>query len=157
MSQNDSIWVKVQLKSSIEKFYGFFRNHMGDLVNMFPEQFKNFQYVEGENFSADTIVQLKYHLGSHQLLTAKIKLRVVDDVKKCIIYEAVEGDVLKHYKVFIVKLEAVNGGLSNKVGGSFAKWTVDFVKANEYVPSPENYLEMFVNISKGVDAYFSKN
>ncbi|KAL4025819.1 hypothetical protein IC575_014225 [Cucumis melo] len=154
MSQSDSIWVKVQLKSSIEKFYGFFRNHMGDLVNLFPEQFNNFAIVEGQKFSADTVIQLKYHLGSRQLLTANIKLKVVDDMKKYIIYETIEGDLLKNYKVFTVKLEVVNGSLNKVGGGSFAKWTID---AKENVPSPENYVEMFINISKGVDAYFSQN
>ena len=78
-------------------------------------------------------------------------------MKKYIIYEAVEGDVLKNYEVFTTRLEVVNGSLSKVGGGSFAKWTIDFVKANENVPSPENYLEMFINMSKGVDAYFSKN
>ncbi|XP_038877477.1 kirola-like [Benincasa hispida] len=155
MSQSDSIWVKVQLKSPIEKFYGFFRNHVGDLVHMFPEHYKGIQLLEGENFSAGSVVVFHYHLGG-QSLTVKCLLRVVDDVKKCIVYEIVEGDVLKIYKVFNVKLEVINGGL-NKVGGSFAKWTVEFEKENENVPSPESYLGLFAKISKGIDAYFSKN
>lgn len=87
---------------------------------------------------------------------AKIKMRVVDDVKKSIVYEIMDGDVLKHYKVFRAKLEAVNGGL-NKVGGNFAKWTIEYQKANENVPSPETYMELAVKVSKGLDAYIFKN
>ncbi|XP_038877995.1 kirola-like [Benincasa hispida] len=156
MSQSDSIIVaKVELKSPIQNFYGFFRNHLGDLVNLFPELYQSIHLVEGEHLSAGSVIQFKYHLG-HQLVSEKWSMRVVDDTKRYIIYEAVEGDMRKYYKVLRTKLEAVNGGL-NKVGGSFAKWTVEYEKAYENVPSPENYMELFVRISKGVDAYLNKN
>lgn len=83
-------------------------------------------------------------------------MRGVDDAKKCIIYEAVEGDMQKYYKVLRTKLEVVNRR-SSKIGkGSFAKWTVEFEKANENVPSPDSHMEIFVKISKGIDAYLSK-
>ena len=81
----------------------------------------------------------------------------MDDVKKYIVYEAVEGDVLKQFKVLRVKVEAVHGGSTKVGGGNFTKWTVEFEKANQNVASPQNYLELFVKISKGVDAYFSNN
>ncbi|KAA0056062.1 hypothetical protein IC582_013641 [Cucumis melo] len=154
MSQTESIWAKVQLKSPPEKFYGFFRNHMGDLVHMFPDNFQSFQFLEGESFTTGSVMHWQYHLGSPA--AAKIKMRLVDDVKKSIVYEIMDGDVLKYYKVFRAKLEAVNGGL-NKVGGNFAKWTIEYQKANENVPSPENYMELAVKVSKGLDAYIFKN
>ncbi|XP_038887097.1 MLP-like protein 31 [Benincasa hispida] len=154
MSQSDSIWAKVPLKSPPEKFYGFFRNHMGDLVHMYPDHFQSFHFLEGESFSTGSVMHWQYHLGSPA--AAKIKMRLVDDAKKFIVYEIVEGDALKFYKVFRAKLEAVNGGL-NKVEGNFAKWTIEYEKANENVPSPENYLELAVKVSKGLDAYISKN
>ena len=63
MSQTDSIWTKLPLKSSPEKYYGFFRNHMGDMVNLLPQYFSSIQLVEGANFSPDCIIQFKYSLG----------------------------------------------------------------------------------------------
>ncbi|XP_022998715.1 major latex protein 15-like isoform X2 [Cucurbita maxima] len=156
MSRTDSIWVKVPLKSSPEKYYGFFRNHMGDLVNLFPQYYSSIQLVEGANFSPDCIIQFKYSLGGRSL-SANVKIKTVDDAKKLLAYNIIEGDVLKHYKVFEVRMEVVNGGTSKGGGGSFAKWSVVFEKANENVAAPEDYLEWFVKICKGVDAYFSKN
>nr|BAX08654.1 major latex-like protein [Luffa aegyptiaca] len=157
MSQTESIWIKIQLKCRTEKFYDFFRNHFGDLVNIFPQQFKSFQFVEGDNFDAGNVVLLKYEIGS-EFIAAKIKIKVVDDVKQYIIYQNLDGDLVKPYKLFRVKLEVFNGASLSKVGGgSFAKWTVEFEKANENVPPPESHLEMFAKMSKGIDAYFSKN
>ena len=81
----------------------------------------------------------------------------MDDVKKSLVYKVIEGDILKHYKVFELRIEAVNGGISKGGGGSFAKWSIVFEKANENVGAPQGYLEWFVEVSKGVDAYLSKN
>ncbi|KAG6607009.1 MLP-like protein 34, partial [Cucurbita argyrosperma subsp. sororia] len=156
MSRTDSIWVKVPLKSSPEKYYDFFRNHMGDMVNLLPQYFSSIQLVGGANFSPDCIIQFKYSLGGRSL-SANVKIKAVDDGKKLLAYNVIEGDVLKHYKVFEVRMEVVNGGTSKGGGGSFAKWSVVFEKANENVAAPEDYLEWFVKISKGVDAYFYKN
>ncbi|KAG6581209.1 MLP-like protein 34, partial [Cucurbita argyrosperma subsp. sororia] len=158
MGKSDSIWAKIDLKSSPEKFYGFFRNHLGDLVDLFPENYKSIQLVEGQHFSGGNVVLFKFQFGfGHQLRVEKWAIRAVDDVKKYLIYEAVEGDVLKQFKVLRVKVEAVNGGSTKVRGGNFTKWTVEFEKANENVASPQNYLELFVKIAKGVDAYFSNN
>nr|BAX08655.1 major latex-like protein [Lagenaria siceraria] len=156
MVQTDSIWVKVDLKSSPEKVYGFFRNHLGDLVGLFPETYQSIQLVEGQRLSSGSVVQFKFQLGD-ELRAEKWAIRVVDDAKKYIIYEAVEGDPLKEFKVLRAKFEVVNGGLSKVRRGNFTKWTVEFEKANQNVASPQNYLELFAKISKGVDAYFSRN
>ncbi|XP_023529047.1 MLP-like protein 34 [Cucurbita pepo subsp. pepo] len=153
MSQSDSIWGKVQLKSSPEKFYGFFRNHMGELVHMFPDHFQSFHFLEGQNFDDGSVVQWKYHLGFPE--AAKVRMRVMDEART-IIYEVVEGDALKHYKAFRVKLETVSGDL-NKVGANFAKWTIEYEKAHQNVASPETYLELALQVTKGLDAYLYRN
>ncbi|KGN57832.1 kirola [Cucumis sativus] len=153
MSRSDSIVAKVELKSNIEKFYGFFRNHVEDLMNLFPDLYQGIDLVEGQYLSAGSVILFKYHLGADQVVSEKWLIRAVDDAKKCIIYEAIEGDLQKYYKVLRAKLEVVHGR-SSKIGrGSFAKWTIEFEKANENVPSPDSHMEIFVKISKGVDAY----
>ncbi|XP_022982733.1 MLP-like protein 31 [Cucurbita maxima] len=157
MSKTDSIWAKVDLKSSHEKLYGFFRNHLGDLVNLFPENFNSIQLVEGQHFERGSLFLSKYELG-HEHKVEKWVIKAVDDVKKYIVYEAVEGEALKQFKVLRVKVEAVNGGSTKGGGGgNFTKLSIEYEKANENVASPENYLELLVKIAKGVDAYFSKN
>ena len=86
---------------------------------------------------------------------AKVRMRVMDEART-IIYEVVEGDALKHYKAFRVKLETVSGDL-NKVGANFAKWTIEYEKAHQNVASPETYLELALQVTKGLDAYLYRN
>lgn len=63
MSQSYSIVAMVELKSHIEKFYGFFKNHVGDLVNLFPDLYQSIHLVEGQYFSVGSVILFKYHLG----------------------------------------------------------------------------------------------
>lgn len=80
----------------------------------------------------------------------------MDDATKCIIFEAVEGDMLNYYKMLRAKMEAFNGR-SNKIGESFGKWTVEFEKAYENVPKPKTHMDLFVEMSKAIDAYYLSN
>lgn len=65
MSRSDSIVAKVELKSHIEKFYGFFRNHVEDLMNLFPDLYQGIDLVEGQYLSAGSVILFKYHLGEN--------------------------------------------------------------------------------------------
>ena len=60
--------------------------------------------------------------------------------------------MLNYYKMLRARVEAVNGR-SNEIGESFAEWTVEFEKADENVPLPQTHLDLFVEMSKAVDAY----
>ena len=48
MAQIAKVEAKVEIKSPADKFYGFFENNMNRLVQMFPEQIKSFELLEGE-------------------------------------------------------------------------------------------------------------
>ncbi|KAI5322648.1 hypothetical protein L3X38_031720 [Prunus dulcis] len=62
------------------------------------------------------------------------------------------GDILKLYKSFKAKIEAVKAGN----GGSIVKWTLEFEKANGNAPDPKDYADKAINVSKGIDAYLSR-
>ncbi|KAL0559137.1 hypothetical protein IC582_003727 [Cucumis melo] len=156
MRESDSIERRFELKyCSAEKLYGFLRNHLGDLVNMFPDVYKTIEVVEGQTFCAGSVVHFQYHLGD-EVVSEKWLIKVVDDATKCIIFEAVEGDMLNYYKMLRAKMEAFNGR-SNKIGESFGKWTVEFEKAYENVPKPKTHMDLFVEMSKAIDAYYLSN
>jgi uncharacterized membrane protein len=48
MAQIAKVEAKVEIKSPADKFYGFFKNNMNRLVQMFPEQIKSFELLEGD-------------------------------------------------------------------------------------------------------------
>lgn len=86
-------------------------------------------------------------------MTAKVKIEDIDDEDMSITFNVIQGDVLRFYKSFKVKLEVIK---VHKVVSS-AEWTVEFEKANENAPDPEHYVDFAVKMSKGLDAYLCKN
>ncbi|KAG6581205.1 hypothetical protein SDJN02_19810, partial [Cucurbita argyrosperma subsp. argyrosperma] len=151
MAQISNISHQLQLKCSGEQFYEFYRNKMDRLTQMFPKKLLGYKIVEGNGFAHGSVVHWKYELGC--ILEAKQKLHM-DDKNKAITLEFIEGDLFKEYEMIAVKGEVSDGG-SN--GISSVKWSVEYVKANEDVDPPHNYLQFALELAKGVDAYLCNN
>ncbi|XP_022982738.1 major latex protein 146-like [Cucurbita maxima] len=146
MAQIAKISQQVQLKCCGHKFYEFFKNKMECVFQMFPEICCSWKVLEGNEFSHVRVIHLKYVVGSPKEGKTKV---TVDDANKSITFECVEGDVLRDFEVFQMKIEVVENG-SN---GSSANWSVEYVKANEDVAPPYNYLLCGAKVSKGLDEY----
>jgi hypothetical protein len=72
----------------------------------------------------------------------------VDEENKSISYKTINGEIAKHYPVFQSILQ-----VRPKGNGSLVKWTIEYEKANEEVPTPEKYFDFGVNLSKAVESY----
>ncbi|GMY24535.1 MLP-like protein 34 [Fagus crenata] len=124
---------QVEIKSPLEKFFGFYRNNMHHLVQMFPKNIKSFQLQE------------EMRSGP---MTAKVKIEDIDDGDMSMTFNVIQGDVLRFYKSFKAKLQVIK---VHKGAGS-VEWTVEFEKANENSPDPEHYVDFAIKMSKGLDA-----
>lgn len=47
MAQITKVEAQAEIKSSADKFYGFFKNNMSSFVQMFPQILKSFEVVGG--------------------------------------------------------------------------------------------------------------
>ncbi|KAK9272363.1 hypothetical protein L1049_002734 [Liquidambar formosana] len=139
--------VQTEMKSPADKFYGFFKSNMSNLVQLFPENFKTFELVEGNDYSTGSVIFCKYLLGS--LMTIRAKIEAADDENKSITFCALEGDIMNLYKSFKVTLQAIKEG--DGVGS--VKWSFEFEKANEAAPNPDVYAALVAKVSKGLDTY----
>ncbi|XP_004145832.1 MLP-like protein 34 [Cucumis sativus] len=153
MAQIAKIAEKVQLKSSGEKFFEFFKNKMDYFPRMFAGNVESYKFVEGNSFTHGSVSIWKYDIGFGRAVEVKMKL-LVDEANKTIIYECLEGDLFKDFDMFKVKIEVTDGGSS---GNSSVNWCLEFVKSNENVAPPNDYLQFGVKICKDVDAYLSNN
>lgn len=63
MAEISRLEAQVEINSPAEKFYGFFRNKMHHLVQMFPKNVKSFQLLEGDEIRAGCLTHWKYDLG----------------------------------------------------------------------------------------------
>ncbi|CAK9317971.1 unnamed protein product [Citrullus colocynthis] len=151
MAQIAKISEQVQLKSSGHKFYEFFKNKMDYVfLQMFPEIYQSCKVVEGNGFSHGNIIHLKYNAGKPEEVRERL---AIDDANKSITFECIEGDPLRDFDVIKLKIQVFDNG-SN---GSSVNWSIEFVKANEGVATPHNYLLCVTKVSKGLDDYLCNN
>ncbi|XP_022935319.1 kirola-like [Cucurbita moschata] len=150
MAQIAKVSQKVQLRSSGHKFYELLKNKMDFVFQMFPDVYKSWKVLEGNGLAHGSIIHLKYNVDG----PSKAKERLaIDDANKSITFECLEGDLFRDFEVFKLKIEVVENG-SN---GCSTNWSIEYVKANEDVAPPHNYLIIAAKISKGIDDYLCKN
>jgi hypothetical protein len=67
---------------------------------------------------------------------------------KSITYKVIDGEIAKNYKVFKSTAQVTPKG-----NGCLVKWTIEYEKAYEDVPTPNKYNDFTANMSKAVEAY----
>lgn len=152
MAQIDKLEVQTEIKASPDKFYGFLKNNIKGLPNIFPQRITSVELLEGEEGSAGSVQNVKYVIGAP--MSAKIKVEEVDDANKSIRYTAIEGDLLQIYKSLMAKVEVNEAGDN---GTTHVKWSIEYEKAFEGAPDADPYAELAALISKGLDAYLLLN
>lgn len=86
-------------------------------------------------------------LDGNAPLCVKETVEEVDDQNKTIKFNCLEGEVLKEFKSFKAIVQ-----VTPKAGeGSLVKWTIEFEKVNEDIPSPDAYLELAQKMTKDID------
>lgn len=80
-------------------------------------------------------------------MTAKAKIETLDNENKSITFAVLEGDILSFYTSFKAKLEVMDAG--------YAKWSIEYEKADESAPDQEVYRNFAVTLFKGLDAYLN--
>ncbi|PIN14809.1 hypothetical protein CDL12_12559 [Handroanthus impetiginosus] len=77
-------------------------------------------------------------------MTAKVRTEAVNEGEKSVTFKTIEGDVMQIYTTFITKVT---------VGDGYVIWTIEYEKANDTAPIPDNYTTLAAEITKGLDAY----
>ena len=81
-------------------------------------------------------------------MTANVKIEALGNENKLITFAILEGEILNLYTSFKADLQVMDAG--------YAKWSIEYEKANESAPEPEVYRNFAVMMSKGLDAYLSR-
>lgn len=64
MAQIGKLEAQIEIKSSADKTYGFYKNNMNRLVQIFPQNFKSFEIVGGgDEIKTGSVTSLKFDLG----------------------------------------------------------------------------------------------
>ncbi|KAL2499500.1 Polyketide cyclase/dehydrase and lipid transport superfamily protein [Abeliophyllum distichum] len=131
------------IKSSPDKFYDFFKYHFSDLITIFPASFKSVKILEGEEGKVGCVKLWNYVIGGISMMIT-LRTEAINDAERSITYKALDGDLIKLYKVFQFTITPGNG---------VAKWTIEYEKTSELVPPPEIYGVFSIDITEVVDLY----
>ncbi|GFP78837.1 mlp-like protein 31 [Phtheirospermum japonicum] len=148
MAQLAKIEAKADIKCPPAKVYDFFKYDMNKFIDMFPQIFKSAQLLEGEEGQAGNVKLFEYVLGCidgvGKRMSVKVKSEAINDGERSITFRVIEGDVLELYTSFAAKVTVTGGSVS---------WHIEFEKANDSAPNPDNYAALAVEITKGLDLY----
>ncbi|GKU98018.1 hypothetical protein SLEP1_g11075 [Rubroshorea leprosula] len=139
----------VELKASAEKFHEVFCGRPHHISNVSPDKIQGVELHDGEWGKEGSIICWSYvHDGEAKI--AKEKVEAIDPKNNSITFRVIEGDLLKEYKSFIVKIDVTPKG-----EGSVAHWTLEYEKLKDDVPHPETLLGFCSEVSKELDNHLT--
>ncbi|XP_022776426.1 MLP-like protein 28 [Durio zibethinus] len=139
----------VELKASAEKFHDMFCNRPHHISNASSDKVQACSLHEGDWGKEGSIICWNYvHDGEAKVL--KEIVESVDPKNNSLCLRAIEGDLLKEYKSFLIKLQV---SPKSNGQGSIAHWTMEYEKLHEGIAHPETLLELAVQVSKDVDSH----
>ncbi|KAL3510573.1 hypothetical protein ACH5RR_029974 [Cinchona calisaya] len=115
-----------------------------------PGKLQSIQVLEGDGKSVGSIRLWTYVMGTPVI--AKDKIDAIDEENKTITFGLIGGEVTNYFKSFKATLQAIVQG-----GINIVKWTLEYEKANDDVPTPHSHLDFLINCSRDVDAYLLKS
>ncbi|KAH8500619.1 hypothetical protein Peur_042455 [Populus x canadensis] len=138
--------IEIEIKAPAAKFYNILRKQNHHIPNI-SDSIHAIDLHEGDWETPGSVKQWTYTLDGNAPLCVKETVEEVDDQNKTIKFNCLEGEVLKEFKSFKAIVQ-----VTPKAGeGSLVKWTIEFEKVNEDIPSPDAYLELAQKMTKDID------
>ncbi|GLT36906.1 hypothetical protein SLA2020_112520 [Shorea laevis] len=149
MSLTGKLGTDVELKASAERFHEMLCSRPYHVSNASPGKILGVDLHEGELGKEGSIICWTY-VDDRETKIAKQRVEEIDSKNTSVTFVVIEGDVLKAYKSFLLKL-----GVTPKGEGSVAHWTLVYEKLNADIPHPESLLEFCSQVSKEMDAHLT--
>lgn len=149
MAQLCKLELQIEIKSSPERVFDVYKNKTSLMPKISPDKLQSIQVLEGDGKSVGSIRLWTYVMGTP--VAAKDKIDAIDMGNKTITFELIGGEVTNYFKSFKATLKATAQGDINMV-----KWTLEYEKASEDVPTPHSHLDFLISCSRDVDAYLIK-
>ncbi|GKV38632.1 hypothetical protein SLEP1_g46521 [Rubroshorea leprosula] len=149
MSLTGKLEADVEMKCSAEKFHEVFCSRPHHISNVTPDNIQGVELHEGEWGAVGSVICWSYvHDGEAKI--AKEIVEAIDAENNSITFRVIEGDLMKEYKSFLIKMDVTPKG-----EGSVAHWTLEYEKLNEDVAHPETLMELGAQVSKEIDSHLT--
>ncbi|KAJ4840587.1 hypothetical protein Tsubulata_021422, partial [Turnera subulata] len=147
MSLKGTMEGEVEIKTDATIFHDVFSCRPHHISGMSPSKIQGVDLHEGDWGTEGTIICWSYvHDGESKI--AKERIEAIDDVNLFTKYRVIDGDILKHFKDFIITVKATpkpNGE------GTLVHWHFEYEKLHEGISDPHSLLEFVIHLSKEID------
>ncbi|KAM0012277.1 putative Bet v I/Major latex protein [Helianthus debilis subsp. tardiflorus] len=94
----------------------------------------------------------KFESANGKDCVVKTLVKDINEAKKSVTFEVIEGDLLEQYKTFVLHIHVDKHGVNNLV-----TWTVEYEKLNPNVPDPDSLMEFYKKVAKDIETHHLKN
>ncbi|KAG9142300.1 hypothetical protein Leryth_007723 [Lithospermum erythrorhizon] len=151
MAQIQKLEIQAKIKSSPRKIFYIYKNKGSLMPKIVPNKVQMVKVIEGDGTCVGSIRLWTYNMEVF-LVVAKDRIEAVDEENQRITFEVIGGEVTNYFKSFKATLQT-----KFEHPGNFIKWTLEYEKVDENVPTPHNHLEFLVELAKDVDSYLLRN
>ncbi|KAL7132306.1 hypothetical protein ABFS83_12G064400 [Erythranthe nasuta] len=138
---------QIEIKSDGDVFHEILRERPHHISDMSPDHVQNCDLHEGQWGTVGSVIYWNYtHDGEERV--AKNIIHAIDEEKKSVTFEIVEGDMMKLYKTFKLSVHVDTTGEDNLV-----TWTSEYEKLNEDIPDPHTLMELCLNVTKDIESH----
>ncbi|OMO99745.1 hypothetical protein COLO4_13109 [Corchorus olitorius] len=142
--------IDIELNAPAKKFFDMICNTPNQVSDASADNIQKVAALNGDFGSTGSIVCWNYiHDGEPKY--AKEVIEGIDRKNYSISYRVFEGDILKEFKSFVLKVQSIPK--SNQGEGSIARWTFEYEKLHEGIAFPKSLLELAKQVSKDVDSH----
>ncbi|KAI7729838.1 hypothetical protein M8C21_013487 [Ambrosia artemisiifolia] len=142
---------QVEIKSNGDVFHELWKGNPHQIPNLSPTTIQNCQAHDGEFGTAGSVLFWNYvHDGKDSV--AKTLIKDINEEKKSVTFEILEGDLLELYKTFVIHVHVDKHGINHLV-----TWTVEYEKLNSDVPDPDTLMDFYRKVTKDIETHHLKS
>ncbi|OWM62920.1 hypothetical protein CDL15_Pgr020214 [Punica granatum] len=131
---------QVEIMSPADMFYGFLKDKLPQLPQLFPGIYKSFKILEGNEIRDGSVIWIEYEHGSKMTVTERLEM---NESSKSMNFIVIDGDVLKHYSSCKLKIQVNTGNV---------EVAIEFEKATEDSPDLGSYIDLLSAVLIQLDA-----
>ncbi|KAK6146767.1 hypothetical protein DH2020_020636 [Rehmannia glutinosa] len=133
---------QISIKADVDLLHELFTNKLHRIPDICPGKVKKLDLQSGQWGTVGSVICWQYiHDGETKF--AKEIIEAIDEEKKSITFNVIEGDVMAWYNTFKFIVKVDNNGED-----SLVTWTFEYEKKTEDVPEPHAVMNLGLNQSK---------
>ncbi|KAL6192661.1 hypothetical protein ACLB2K_033747 [Fragaria x ananassa] len=149
MALTGKIETDVDIKASATKFHEMFTHKPHHISNASSSNIQGCELHEGDWGTVGTVIYWNYvHDG--KACVAKEIVEAIDAEKNLVTFRVIEGDLMEHYKSFLLTIQA-----NPKDEGCTVHWTLEYEKHHGDITDPHTLLQFCAEVSKDIDAHLT--